>query len=257
MHTGLPPSVLTWMMLVGLVLQEVGASAQVRWTVEGNTSLAWWQVDPNLGHLWSTTCPADPSWRPGEGRSAGWNINRALEAPAYGYANVSDTVHTPLYPRHKVRHVCAEAIRGEIVIADTVHSRGVHGVVALRGDALVTGQTIRDVMMHQILETQAFPEILFTLDSVVGLTKRADTLVGSAVGTMTVRGQPTPVIATVKAWPHSGGMRVLAKWRIPAEGLMTLTPSLHTYGLGLNTKLWKSFFMGADLVLRREGSHSE
>jgi YceI-like protein len=239
--------------LVGLLLQGASASAQERWTVESNTSLAWWQVDPNMAHLWSTTCPADPSWRPGQGRSPGWNINPALAAPR-GYANTSDTVDIPLYPRHRVRPLCEQAVSGEIIVADPAHWRGVHGVVKVHADNLVTGEAMRDVMMHQLLQTGSYPDITFKLDSVVDVTKRADTLVGSAVGTMTVRGQERPVVAQMRAWPYGGGMRVLTKWHISAEDLVALAPELHRLGLGVNTRIWKSFFMGSDLVLRREGS---
>jgi hypothetical protein len=242
--------------LVGLLLQGASASAQERWTVEGNTSLAWWQVDPNMAHLWSTTCPADPSWRPGQSPSPGWNINPALPPPG-SYANTSDTAHVPLYPRHRVRPLCEPAVSGEIIVADPAHWRGVHGVVKVHADKLFTGEAMRDVMMHQVLETGSYPDITFKLDSVVNLTKRADTLVGSAVGTLTVRGQERPVVAQMTAWPYGGGMRVITKWRIAAESLETLVPELRILGLGMSTRIWKSFFMGSDLVLRPEGSAGE
>jgi len=45
----------------------------------------------------------------------------------------------------------------------------------------------------------------------VGLTKQADTLFGSAVGTLTVRGVQKPTTIAVRAFPVAGGMRVLAK----------------------------------------------
>src|SRR5574341_1229773 len=81
------------------------ASQEVRWTPDPKSSLAWWQVNPHLNHLWATTCPEEPSWRPGEGRSGGWSISQALRPPKEGYAAVSDTSRVPLYPRHKVRQV--------------------------------------------------------------------------------------------------------------------------------------------------------
>src|SRR6266853_2667034 len=85
---------------LGLLTVVAAAHAQVRWTIDPKTSIAWWQMSPNLNHLWATTCPGDPSWRPGEGRSSGWNINPKLKLPRTGYANVDDTVHVPLFPRH-------------------------------------------------------------------------------------------------------------------------------------------------------------
>jgi len=239
---------------VGLLSAAAAGHAQTRWTVDSKTSLAWWQVSPHLNHLWATTCPAEPSWRPGEGRSSGWTINPLLKLPSTGYANVEDTVHVPLFPRRWVNPVCVEAVRGEVVVDDTLHFRGVHGAVTVRGDALITGEGIRDVMMHQLLETGQFPEIQFTLDSLVDVTKRADTIVARAIGSLTLRATPTRITAGVKVFPDAGGMRVLAKWRSPAWILADLTPRIHTYGLGVDALLWRDLFMGADLVFRPEAT---
>jgi len=241
--------------LLCLLTASADAQAETRWTVDPKASLAWWQVSPHLNHLWATTCPGEPSWRPGEGRSSGWNINPYLQLPATGYANVEDTVHVPLYPRRRVHPVCVEAVRGEVVVPDTVHWRGMRGKVGVQGDALITGETMRDVAMHQVLQTAQFPEISFTLDSLVGMTKQADTLFGSAVGTLAVRGVQEPTTAAVKAFPEAGGMRVLSKWRIPATTLqLKLIPQLRTLGLGVNTLIWKDFFMGADLLFRPQAT---
>jgi hypothetical protein len=239
--------------LAGLGLLTVGgvAHAQVHWTIDPKTSLAWWQMSPNLNHLWATTCPGDPSWRPGEGRSSGWNIDPKLKMPRTGYANVDDTVHVPLFPRHIVQPYCVEAVRGEVVVGDTLHWRGVHGSVLVQGAALVTGEAMRDVMMHQVMGTMSFPEIEFKLDSLVGVTMQGDTLSGNAVGNLIMNGNPVPTVAVVKAFPDGGGMRVLAKWHVPATDLHHLTPKLNYLGLGINTRLWHVFFMGADLVFRR------
>jgi len=249
------PRALLWRALVavgGLVVPVAAAHAQGgRWVVDERASLAWWQVSPNLAHLWATTCPSDPDWRPGQGRSAGWNINPKLKLPSYGYANVEDTVHVPLFPRHAVRSNCVESVRGEVVVDDTVHWQGVRGTVMVLGDALITGERMCDVMMHQALETAQYPEIQLTLDSLVGLSKQGDTLRGTAVGTLLLRDIRRPARAAVQAFPDGGGMRVLAKLRIPATDLNQLTPMIHYLGLGVNVGLWKDFFMGADLVFRR------
>ena len=233
----------------GLVIAAADAQTQIIWTVDRKASLAWWQVSPHLNHLWATTCPQEPSWYPGEGRSSGFSI-RPLP-PKSGYASVPDTVHVPLYPRYQVGIACSEAVAGRVHLPDTVTWRGARGEVTVRADALVTGESMRDVMMHQVLETAAFPEIRFTLDSLVAVTKQADTLSGIAVGTLTVRGAQQPTIAEVKAFPEAGGMRVLAKWRVPAATLqLELIPKIRYLGLGVNTLIWQDFFMGADLVLR-------
>jgi polyisoprenoid-binding protein YceI len=240
--------------LVGL-LAAVAAPAQTRWTVDPKASLVWWQVSPHLNHLWATTCPEERSWRPGENRSSGWNIDPKLKMPHTGYGNVDDTVRVPLFPRPRVSSVCGEAVKGRIVLPDTVGWRGARGEVVVRSDALITGEAMRDVVMHQVLQTWQFPEIRFTLDSVVGLTKQADTLFGSAVGTLTVREVSRPTTAEVKAFPEAGGMRVLAKWHISAAALqIDLVPKLHSIGLGANTLIWHDFFMGADLVLRPQAT---
>ncbi len=237
--------------LLGLLVVASGASAQTRWVVDSKASLAWWQINPHLHHLWATTCPGEPSWRPGEGRSSGWAINPALELAESGYGLVDDTVHVPKYPRHRIHAgVCAEAVRGDVVATDAVHWRGVHGKVAVVAEALIMGESMRDVSMHRVLQTGQHPEITFALDSFVGMTRRGDTLSGRAVGTLTIRGVAKPTTAAVRAFPDAGGMRVLAKWRIPATDLLELAPGLEYIGLGVNTRLWKDFFMGTDLVLR-------
>ena len=233
------------------------AHAQMRWTVDAKESLAWWQMSPNLNHLWATTCPGDSSWRPGEGRSSGWYINPKLKLPKTGYANVDDTVHVPLYPRERVYPMCVEAIRGEVVAPDTVHWHGTNATVLVKGEAFVTGESMRDLLMHQVMQTGQFPDISFALDSLTDLHKHGDTLQAKAYGALTFRDAKTATIAVVKAFPDAGGMRVLAKWRYPAHALLDMTPKLHYLGLGVNTNIWHDFFMGADIVFRpAEGSGS-
>jgi len=229
------------------------AVAQTRWVVDPRVSLVWWQMSPHLNHLWATTCPEDRSWRPGENRSPGWRISPRLRLPQSGFANTDDTINVPLYPRDEVYSVCSQAVQGEILLPDTVTWRGAHGEVTAIAEALISGEAMRDILMHQVMETNRFPQIHFTLDSVCGLTKEANTLVGSALGTLTVRGVVEPITAAVKVFPDAGGMRVLAKWRITADTLTRkLIPKLRVYGLGGNTNLWHDFFMGADLVFRAE-----
>ncbi len=234
-----------------LLIAAANAPAQTAWTVDSKASLAWWQVSPHLNHLWATTCPEEPSWYPGEGRSSGWS-NIRPPSPKTGYANVADTVHVPLYPRYAVGTDCTDAVAGRILLPDTVTWRGARGEVTVRADALITGEGIRDGMMHQVLESGSFPDIRFTLDSLVDVTRRADTLTGSAVGTLTVRGVRTPTTAAFKAFPEAGGRRVLAKWHIPATALLDLIPKMNYLALGVHAKIWQAFFMGVDVVLRRE-----
>src|SRR5881628_844875 len=119
--------------LVGPLAAVADAQAHIVWTVDRKASLAWWQVNPHFNQLWGTTCPAEPSWRPGEGRSAGWYTEEAMMARASkGFSNVSDTIHVPLYPRRRVRFVCSEAPQGQIVTPDTVRWRGARGQVVVQ-----------------------------------------------------------------------------------------------------------------------------
>ncbi|HXQ28697.1 MAG TPA: hypothetical protein VN848_05460, partial [Gemmatimonadales bacterium] len=156
--------------------------------MEANSSLAWWQINPNMAHLWATTCPGDPDWRPGEGYSSGWSFDHALKAlPDNGWAGggqgASDTVHVPLFPRYDVRHVCTEAVRGEFTVDDTAHWSGLHGWLAVRSAALVTGEQLHDVAMRRALGASSpEAEIRVTVDSVVDMTRDGDTLVGKAAG---------------------------------------------------------------------------
>jgi hypothetical protein len=233
---------------IGLLL-NAPASAQEHYKVDAKTSLAWWQMSPNLNHLWATTCPGDPDWRPGEERSGGWTINPKLKLPHTGYSNVEDTVHVPLFPRHVVSPVCVEAVRGDVTIADREHLRGVHGTIAVAGDALITGESMRDVTMHQVMQTAQYPEMTFTVDSLIDVSKTADTVTAQAVGTFTIRDYHMPALARVKAFPDGGGMRVLAKWMVKGDDLEKMIPKLTYLSLGTQAKIFKHFFMGVDMVL--------
>jgi hypothetical protein len=167
-------------------------------------------------------------------------------------------VNVPLFPRDEVEAVCSPAVQGEVFLPDTVHWRGAHGTVTAQAEGLVSGQAMRDVLMHQVMETKTFPQISFTLDSLVGMRKQDDALVGSMLGTLTLRGVAEPITASVRVFPEAGGMRVLAKWHITADTLThKFIPKVRIYGLGGNTNIWHDFFMGADLVFRQEqaGAH--
>lgn len=238
-------------MLAALCLLTVPteAPAQTRWRVDPTSSLAWWQIAPHMDHLWATTCPADPSWRPGEGRSAGWSVNM-FTAPKTAY--VLDTAVVPLYPRYWVLPVCAEAVRGEVVVADTVRWRGVRGAVAVSAAALVTGDAARDAYARDaVVEANRFPLIRFTVDSLVDVTRQADTIRATALGILSLRGVSQRTTAAVQAWPHAGGLRVLARFSIPASALVPeYGMSRFALGLGVGLRIWRYVFAGVDVVLR-------
>jgi len=246
------PPCRTVVLLACLVSFGDSARAQVRWSVDPKASLAWWQVNPHLNHLWATTCPAETSWRPGEGRSAGWIIGEQLRAPKQGYAAVSDTTIVPLWPRPEALPVCTDAVKGDVLVADTVTWQGVRGQVSVRADALITGENRRDAFTRQaILQTSRYPEIRFTIDSVVNVTHQADTLRGTAVGVLSLHGVAKPMTAAVRAWPEAGGLRVLGKFRVLASQLVPEYGfSSFALGLGVGTKIWHHLYMGIDVVLR-------
>lgn len=183
-------------------------------------------------------------------------MGTTLKRPKHGYANVNDTTIVPLYPRPAVSSVCTEAVLGEIIVADTVAWRGVRGEVAVNAATLITGEDRRDAFTRQsILETTRYPEIRFRVDSVVGVTRQADTLRGTAVGMFSLRHVTRPMTASVRAWPEAGGMRVMAKFRIPAPDLTEeWALSRFALGLGVVTKIWYDLFMGVDLVLRPQAT---
>jgi hypothetical protein len=226
----------------------VAAAQTAHWIVDPKTSLAWWQVSPNLNHLWATTCPADPAWRPGEERSPGWHFDPNLKLPRTGYSNVDDTINVPLFPRRRVMAVCVEAVRGEVTADSANHFLGAHGAIDVQGDALITGEAMRDNLMHNILQTQQFQDIHFALDSLVDVSQSGDTVFGTAKGLLSIRGKPDTTVAEVEIFPDGGGLRVRAKWRVSAAKLFDYIPKIHTIGLGLNVWIWHYFFMGADLV---------
>ena len=229
--------------------------------MDSKSSLAWWQVDPHLNHLWATTCPAEPSWQPGEGRSSGWTVYSPGDPETDKWDARSDTIHVPLYPRRTVRPLCTEAVQGHLVVPDPVTGRGAMGEVIIKADSLVMGEERRAKYARDVaLQTMLYPEIRFRLDSVVNVSRQADTLTGTAVGVLSLHGLEKTVSAAVKIYPDSeaGGTRVLAKIRVPAREFVSdfwpgcLVFRACLFGLGVRMNIWKHFFFGADLLLRPE-----
>jgi polyisoprenoid-binding protein YceI len=247
-----------FVLLAGLLAIGAGAQAQTRWTVDPKYSIAWWQVSPHLNHLWATSCPEEPSWKPGEGRSGGWSFDKNLKRPRTGYANDPDTINVPLYPRDTVKSTisCTEAVGGQVLVADTVSWRVLRGVISVKSGSLVTGEDRRDNLTRTaILESNRYPEIRFAIDSVTGITRTRDTLHGTGYGILTLRGVSKPVTAVVEGWREAGGLRVTSKIRIPAKDLVPEWGlSKFALGLGIGTKIWYDLFIGADMLLRPEGA---
>jgi hypothetical protein len=236
-------------LLGGFLAFGHAAQAQTRWTIDPKLSLAWWQVDPHLSHLWATTCPQEPSWRPGEARSAGWSVGKGF--PPLPDGNISDTIRVPRFPRYEALPVCPDAVEGQVVVADRARWAGVRGLVKVRADALVTGNDERDGYARQaVLQTGRYPDVRFAIDSVVIEKRTADTLSGTARGVLTLREVQQPAVALIRAWPEAGGLRVLARLRIPADSLVPVYGfSKVALGLGVGTKIWRNLFFGVDVVL--------
>ncbi|HUL50866.1 MAG TPA: YceI family protein [Gemmatimonadales bacterium] len=230
-------------------------SGGTRLTVDSKASLAWWQINPHLNQLWATTCPSDPGWLPGEGRSSGtgWNVDAtAIKLPPKDA--LSDTSDIPLFPRKRVRAVCEEAVHGELVAPDTVTWKGVHGKIVVDAADLITGEKFRDNFAREhVLETDRYPQMTFVIDSLQDLRKSGDSLRAMASGSVTIHGTTVPLSVPVLAWPDAGGLRVRGRWHMTADELWTRYGiSKIALGLGVGMGIWRQLWMGVDVVLHAE-----
>lgn len=242
-------SMLTLILCLG---SAAGLPAQsVSYTVDPQTSLAWWQINPHLNHLWATTCPGDPSWRAGEGVSvANARSFITLVHKRRGYSAMLDTI-VPLYPRRAVRPVCTPAVSGRIEVQNTSEWSGVRGLVRVQADALVTGLRMRDDFASKaVLQSGRYPEIRFQIDSLVAV-QPGDTLRAEAVGVFHLHGVAEPMRIPVKAWREADGWRVTGRADIPASDLIEkYGMSKWALGLGVTTAIWKILHMGIDVLLQ-------
>lgn len=253
LHQLTPTSAGTLFAFLLLLITAIGLTAQTseaRWVVDPVRSLAWWQVDPNYGHLWATTCPGEPSWQAGEGRSAGFNFKKDPKISQ----SERHSAKIPLWPRDSVRPLCRRAVRGEFVTLDPRMWTGVHGAIRVVADSLTMGANMRDAYMHHaVLNTDTHPELRFTVDSLVQLqTGTGDTLRAVAVGTFEVHGVRQAISAPVVAWPEGEGLRVQAQFGVSAKA-MTDTYNMSRYALSMGVVLsrWNTLHMGVDLYFRR------
>jgi polyisoprenoid-binding protein YceI len=238
------------LVLAVLLATNAPAAAQTRWTIDPQSSLAWWQMTPHMNHLWATTCPNEPSWRPGDERNAAAIMGGMLRPPSD-----IDTLHIPLYQRHRVRDVCGDAVSGEVVVADTVAWQGLKGEISVKAERLYTGGEQRDRFMREgILEAQAYPVIRFVIDSLVGgLIRQADTLSGSVAGVFTLHGVSRPMVTQVRIWPEGQRLRVLGKFKIDTYDMVNVYGlSKKALGMGVTLNIWHHLYMGVDLLVRPE-----
>jgi YceI-like domain len=229
----------------------------VHFTIEDRESLAWWQMNPHLNHLWATTCPEDPSWQPGEDRGSGWSV-KTSKLPSTRHSNTLEK-KIPLYPRQDVSAVCPrDAVSGGVVASDTAAWRGsVRGNVSVRASTLITGLRMRDSFASRtVLQSQKYPDIRFRIDSLTPVqTGAGDTLRADAVGILELRGVETPLTVPIKAWREGNGMRVTGQFQMrPAELVEKYGVSRFALGLGIGTGIWKELHMGLDVILRPASS---
>jgi hypothetical protein len=222
------------------------------WAPDPKSSLAWWQINPHMNHLWATTCPQEPSWRPGEGRSGGWSISQAFRQPKNGDAAISDTTIIPLYPRRRVRSICTPSVDGKLTVADTVHWTGVRGWITVKSADLTGGDGPRDSYTKKaVTEVNQYPVIKFEIDSLIDATRVRDTLHATAIGKFTFRNVTQPMNAAVRAWNEETGIRVMAKFHFePRDLIKVYGVSGWVLGMGVAQHVWYGIYGGADLVLK-------
>lgn len=228
----------------------VRAQQSIRLAVDVRSSLAWWQIDPNYGHLWATTCPDDLSWQAGEARSSGARINLKSRKKTLPSASSSRDRTVPLYPRLDVEPVCRAAVRGTVTAADTISWQGTRAEIRILPDSLVTGNDMRDRFARKsVFETSKHREITFQVDSLINI-QPGDTLRADAVGTLELHGVRVPATAPLKAWSEPSGLRVQAQLQFPAQDLTHVYGfSKMALGMGVTLGRWKTVHMGLDAIL--------
>lgn len=244
--------------LVAASLVPALANAQsAKYSIAPRASLAWWQISPHMNHLWATTCPGDPNWQPGDERSSGWKVDEK-KMPPTGHSNKVDTVHVPLYPRPEANEACTPAVRGDITVQDMANWKGVKGMILVRGDQLITGLDMRDNYARKaILQTSAYPDVKFEIDSLTNIRHRGDTVIADAVGTLEIRAVRAPKKVQIQTWTEPLGRRVTAKFMFPGTDLAEVYKiSRLSLGLGVGTGLWKFVHLGIDAILVPAGSAS-
>lgn len=246
------------LLALGLALPLTIANAQqaVTLKIDPKSSLAWWQINPHMEHLWGTTCPQDPSWRPGEGRSLAWASDFLSRGAKTGHSTqLLDSADIPLYPRRRVRAVCTEAVTGEVTV-DTVGWTKATGNVTVEAKALTTGSDMRDNYAHKTVYVDAtYPYLKMQIDSIgrveVAKSARGDTVKTLVYGTFEMRGVKHPAVALAKTTHEAAGLRVKASFKMPAKDMTEVYGmSKMALGLGVGQTLWQELWVGIDLLLK-------
>ncbi len=233
--------------IAGALSAQTASRSASKWTVDARTSLAWWQVEPNYGHLWATTCPGDPSWSAGESRSSGYNyIDERIAVTAQLNSRI------PLFPRGDVAPVCGDAVHGTVTIADSGAWKGIKGELTIEAAKLTTGADFRDSYQNKaVLKTNAHPLITYTIDSLTDVRVEGDTIRATALGTLLLVGKSHAKSARLVAWRVDGGLRVRGQIQVPAKD-MTGSLGLSKFALNMGVVLgrWDTLYMGIDIILK-------
>jgi hypothetical protein len=232
---------------------QTAARGASNWVVEPTLSSAWWQMNPHFGHLWATTCPADPNWSAGEGNSGGYapQLEKGEKKMKVPQTAVMD-YRIPLHPRKDIVPVCRKAVVGQIQVADIEGLRGAKGFVSVAADSLEIGSNMRNAFAKKLMTTGRYPRIEFKLDSVVNVRQAGDTIKGNALGTVTIHGVDKPVAVLFDAVPHTNGqVRVTGRWQMsPRQLTQDFGMSKWVLGAGIGMDLWKELHMGFDIIVK-------
>jgi hypothetical protein len=240
--------------LAGLFRAVPTAAQPTVFAIDPLRSLVWWQLDPHYGHLWSTTCPKDPSWQPGEGHSAGYYINYKNRPKIRTTKEAESRV--PLFPRDTVRANCRRAVTGSFTTSDARRFADMKGTVAVLPDSITNGSDSRDAFADKYVYSSAkYPTVEFRVDSVRAVSMSGDTINGIAIGTFILRGVEQPTRVQVLGVTDASGLRVRGVFAMPAKELQDrYDVSKVALGLGVGLKLWDTLFMGFDLILTQRSS---
>jgi hypothetical protein len=211
--------------LVWVLLGPEAARGQIALTVDPERSLVWWQIEPHFGHLWGTTCPNEPSWQAGEGRSPGFYVNAKNRPSMTKTSKVEEYV--PLYPRMTVRPLCRKAVRGTLITAESVTYSGLKGYVVVTADSIATGADVRDEFSRKhVFKSMTFSTIRFEVDSLSGIAQNADTLGAVVHGAFEFRGVQQKIAVPIQVVDHTAGHRVRGKFsmRLRLCGTRTASP---------------------------------
>ncbi len=222
-----------------------------RFAVDQTTSLAWWQMNPNYGHLWASTCPGDPSWSAGEGHGNGFGLTDVMKKTR---VSAYMDYRIPLYPRLAVNPVCRKAVTGEITLNAAGALSSAHGKIEINSDSLETGSSMRNKFQrHSVFGN--YTRITFQLDSIGDFDQAADTLKGIAKGSWTLHGVSKPLYFPVVMYRDAtGGVRVIGKTTtFPRVLLEEYKMSKMALGAGVGMNLWKELHFGFDLIFKPAG----